>query len=170
MRVYYNSGYEGAYQDFAPGARGNLNATLKNNNASHLFLGGNQTPVDDYDHTGRGFYVDQCTAFAAFRIATRLGVPNFGNSWGGVHWGNANTWDDAARSAGLAVNTTPTVGAIAVNDVHAPYGHVAYVNAVYSDGSFDVEEYNWNHPTAYGTRSHLHVSSSGSDFQWMIHF
>ena len=38
VRVYYNSGYEGSYQDFAPGAKGNLNATLKNNNASHQFL------------------------------------------------------------------------------------------------------------------------------------
>ncbi|HEY2738268.1 MAG TPA: peptidase inhibitor family I36 protein, partial [Thermoanaerobaculia bacterium] len=38
VRVYYNSGYAGAYQDFAAGAKGNLNSTLKNNNASHQFL------------------------------------------------------------------------------------------------------------------------------------
>jgi hypothetical protein len=38
VRVYYNSNYGGAYEDFAAGAKGNLNATLKNNNASHLFL------------------------------------------------------------------------------------------------------------------------------------
>ncbi|MFJ5924544.1 CHAP domain-containing protein [Kitasatospora sp. NPDC092948] len=170
VRVYFNSGYAGAYQDFAPGAKGNLNATLKNNNASHQFLGGNQSPVDDYDHSGHGFYPDQCTAFAAFRVATRLGVPNFGNSYGGTFWGNANTWADAARRAGLTVNTTPTVGAIAVNDVHGSFGHVAYVNAVYSDGSFDVEEYNWNVKTSYGTRSHVHVSNADSEFQWMIHF
>jgi murein DD-endopeptidase MepM/ murein hydrolase activator NlpD len=35
VRVFFNSGYGGAYQDFATGAKGNLNATLKNNNASH---------------------------------------------------------------------------------------------------------------------------------------
>ena len=35
VRVYFNSGYGGAHQDFAAGAKGNLNATLKNNNASH---------------------------------------------------------------------------------------------------------------------------------------
>ncbi|GGL26647.1 peptidase inhibitor family I36 protein [Phycicoccus endophyticus] len=37
VRVYYNSGYDGSnhYQDFAPGAKKNLNASLKNNNASH---------------------------------------------------------------------------------------------------------------------------------------
>ncbi|KNX38266.1 peptidoglycan DD-metalloendopeptidase family protein [Luteipulveratus halotolerans] len=35
VRVYYNSGYAGASQDFAAGTKGNLNTTLKNNNASH---------------------------------------------------------------------------------------------------------------------------------------
>jgi murein DD-endopeptidase MepM/ murein hydrolase activator NlpD len=37
VRVHFNSGYGGASQDFAAGAKGNLNATLKNNNASHRF-------------------------------------------------------------------------------------------------------------------------------------
>jgi len=38
VRVYFNSNYAGAHQDFAPGAKGNLNATLKNNDASHQLL------------------------------------------------------------------------------------------------------------------------------------
>ncbi|TDB81651.1 cell surface protein [Actinomadura sp. KC216] len=37
VRVYYNSNYGGAYQDFKAGAKGNLNSTLKNQNASHQF-------------------------------------------------------------------------------------------------------------------------------------
>ena len=37
VRVYFNSGYTGTYQDFAAGAKGNLNASLKNQNASHQF-------------------------------------------------------------------------------------------------------------------------------------
>lgn len=36
VRVYFNSYLAGNYQNFAPGARGNLNPTLKNNNASHM--------------------------------------------------------------------------------------------------------------------------------------
>jgi peptidoglycan hydrolase-like amidase len=40
VRVYFNSNYAGAHQDFAAGAKGNLNATLKNNNASHELLSG----------------------------------------------------------------------------------------------------------------------------------
>ncbi|NBE82506.1 SpoIID/LytB domain-containing protein [Micromonospora rubida] len=39
VRVYFNSNFAGATQDFASGAKGNLNATLKNNNASHELLG-----------------------------------------------------------------------------------------------------------------------------------
>nr|BFE77350.1 hypothetical protein GCM10020092_106510 [Actinoplanes digitatis] len=37
VRVHFNSNFGGAHQDFAVGAKGNLNATLKNNNASHQF-------------------------------------------------------------------------------------------------------------------------------------
>ncbi len=172
VRVYYNSNFGGAHQDFAPGAKGNLNATLKNNNASHQFLststGGAETPRNDYDGNARGFAQNNCTAFAAYRIATRLGKPNFNNYWK-THWGDAGHWDDAARAVGVTVNKTPKVGAIAVNDVHK-VGHVAYVNKVYGDGSFDVEEYNWNNPLHYGTRSHVHVSNAQADFQWMLHF
>jgi hypothetical protein len=40
VRVYFNSNFAGAHQDFAPGTRGNLNATLKNENASHQLLTG----------------------------------------------------------------------------------------------------------------------------------
>jgi surface antigen len=174
VTVYFNSNYGGASQSFAAGAKGNLNATLKNNNASHMVGssggGGSQTPRNDYDGNPRGFAQNNCTAFAAWRIASRLGVPNFSNSYGGVTWGNAEHWDNAARAIGVPVDKTPKVGAIAVNDTHGQYGHVAYVNKVYSDGSFDVEEYNWNNVHAYGTRSHVHVSQAERDFQWMLHF
>lgn len=45
VRVYFNSGFVGDYQDFAPGERANLIPKLKNNNASHQFLGA-PTPPD----------------------------------------------------------------------------------------------------------------------------
>lgn len=172
VHVYFNSDYAGTSQSFAAGAKGNLNATLKNNNASHRIgdsgMGGAQTPVNDYDGNARGFAQNNCTAFAAWRIADRLGVPGFSNSWK-TTWGDAGHWDNAARAVGVKVDTTPAVGAIAVNDVHK-VGHVAYVNRVYSDGSFDVEEYNWNNSLHYGTRSHVHVSNAQADFQHMLHF
>ncbi|MFG2085160.1 MULTISPECIES: SpoIID/LytB domain-containing protein [unclassified Spirillospora] len=37
VRVHYNSNYGGKYQDFKAGAKGNLNSSLKNQNASHRF-------------------------------------------------------------------------------------------------------------------------------------
>ncbi|NKZ02302.1 peptidase inhibitor family I36 protein [Actinomadura latina] len=37
VRVYFNSNYGGTYQDFKAGAKGNLNSSLKNQNASHQF-------------------------------------------------------------------------------------------------------------------------------------
>ncbi|MFI6735801.1 peptidase inhibitor family I36 protein [Nonomuraea sp. NPDC050451] len=37
VRVYFNSGHTGDYQDFAAGAKGNLKPALKNQNASHQF-------------------------------------------------------------------------------------------------------------------------------------
>jgi surface antigen len=169
VTVNFNSFYAGASQSFAAAANGTLNATLKNNNASHsIGAVSGQTPRNDYDGNARGFAQNNCTAFAAYRIASRLGVPSFSNSYK-TTWGNAGTWDDAARRVGVTVNTTPSVGAIAVNDVHK-VGHVAYVNKIYSDGSFDVEEYNWNNPLHYGTRSHVHVSGAQADFQHMLHF
>ncbi|GLW30057.1 peptidase inhibitor family I36 protein [Actinoplanes regularis] len=43
VRVYFNSNFAGSYQDFAAGAKGNLNSTLKNNNASHQFSPSSRT-------------------------------------------------------------------------------------------------------------------------------
>jgi hypothetical protein len=39
VTVYFNSNSEGPSQTFRPGEKNNLNATLKNNNASHEFAG-----------------------------------------------------------------------------------------------------------------------------------
>jgi hypothetical protein len=38
VRVFFNSNFAGPHQDFAAGAKGNLDATLKNQDASHEFL------------------------------------------------------------------------------------------------------------------------------------
>jgi murein DD-endopeptidase MepM/ murein hydrolase activator NlpD len=43
VRVHYNSNYGGSYQDFKAGAKGNLNSTLKNQNASHQFSPSSRT-------------------------------------------------------------------------------------------------------------------------------
>ncbi|MEU7909154.1 peptidase inhibitor family I36 protein [Actinoplanes sp. NPDC049118] len=45
VRVYFNSNLNGAHQDFDAGEKANLNATLKNNNASHELLGSSTNPT-----------------------------------------------------------------------------------------------------------------------------
>ncbi|MEV0616664.1 peptidase inhibitor family I36 protein [Nonomuraea sp. NPDC050404] len=49
VRVYYNTGHTGTYQDFAAGAKANLSATLKNQNASHEF-GPSSSPRTDLSY------------------------------------------------------------------------------------------------------------------------
>ncbi|WP_460599926.1 CHAP domain-containing protein [Flexivirga lutea] len=179
--VYYNSGYAGSKQSFGAGVKGNLNATLKNNNAAHhigAFSGGAaQSPVNDYPYRNSAadvvdrwnFYTRECTSFAAWRLHNRDGI-NFSNSYKGQHWGNAGHWYTAAKAAGISVNRTPKVGAIAVNTVHK-VGHVAYIEKVYSDGSFDVEEYNWGVVHGYTARRHISgLNSADGGFQYAIHF
>jgi hypothetical protein len=56
VTVFYNSGYAGDSQTFNAGAKANLKAALKNDNASHRFGGGGSTNVDMSDalYTGGG--------------------------------------------------------------------------------------------------------------------
>lgn len=70
-------------------------------------------------------------------VASRRSVPWFGD---------AITWLAGASSFGWATGSVPRAGAIMVSAESAA-GHVAYVEAVYSDGSFRVSEMNW---TAWG--------------------
>ncbi len=112
---------------------------------------------DDYPYRGAtsgvdrwNFYKGQCTSFAAWRVNHNLGLA-FHNYYKGVHWGNAQNWDDAARAAGIPVSSRPQVGDIAVRD-SGTWGHVAYVAKVNADGSFWVEEYNHVRPDTYSYR------------------
>lgn len=179
--VYYNSNYGGSKQAIAAGAKANLNSTLKNNDASHhigaISTGTAQNPVNDYPYRNSAadvvdkwnFYTRECTSFAAWRLHNRDGI-NFSNSYKGQHWGDAGHWYTAAKAAGITVNRTPKVGAIAVNTVHK-VGHVAYIEKVYSDGSFDVEEYNWGVVHGYTARRHISgLNSADLGFQYAIHF
>ena len=78
-------------------------------------------------------------------------IPSCGPYWVAsrryVPWfGNANQWIAGARAYGFAEGSTPTVGSIMVT-AEGPIGHVAYVEAVHTDGSWTVSEMNfvaWN--------------------------
>lgn len=68
-----------------------------------------------------------------------------------TNWGNAKYWASAAKRSGYKVGRKPVRGAIMQSTV-GYYGHVAYVEHVYSNGSVKVSEYNYNRPLRYGTR------------------
>lgn len=128
---------------------------------------------NDYPYAGSvmgnadqwSFITRNCTSFAAWRL-NQDGI-EFWNYYGGPHWGNADNWDDAARSLqssnsglGVRVDNTPKRGAIAQWN----WNHVAFVAAVHNDGYITVEEYNYT----YGAYSYRRILASSVDNY--IHF
>lgn len=112
-----------------------------------------------------GMYNRECVSYTAFRVhMDYLAGRNARDMpyWGGI--GNANQWDDNARSAGIPVDGNPTPGAIAVSN-SGFYGHVMYVESVNGNGTFNLSQYNASLDGRYSTRSN--VSPAGLVF---IHF
>jgi surface antigen len=124
--------------------------------------------VNDYLYKGScsgtdpwNFFRCQCTSFVAQRVNKRLGI-KFTNKYKGCAFGDAKQWYGAAKSCGVKVNSTPVPGAVAQYS-GGKAGHVAWVHSV-SGSHVTIEEYNWNHPKGYGTRT---VPASSFNY---IHF
>jgi surface antigen len=115
---------------------------------------GQDTIIDDW-----GMYNRECVSYTAFRVAASGRYMPY---WGGV--GNANQWDDNARSAGIPVDGNPRPGDVAISN-SGFYGHAMYVESVNGDGSINISQYNAALDGRYSTRSGL--STSGLVF---IHF
>ena len=131
--------------------------------------------TDDYPYRGDtvnrsdrwGFTTRQCVSFAAWRLAQHgHTISNAGNVWG-----SAWHWDNTAKARGITISSRPRVGAIAQWNAGersawypasggtgtmtaGSYGHVAWVKAVYSDGSVLVEQYNLSGNRSY---SQMHL-------------
>lgn len=101
------------------------------------------------------FFNRECTSFVAWRLNHTNGV-GFHNYYLGPHWGNAENWGAAARAAGLTVNSTPAVGAVAWWSSN----HVAWVAEV-NGSSITIEEYNYNYNGNYNRRTIAASSVSG---------
>ncbi|GAA4001276.1 hypothetical protein GCM10022247_22360 [Allokutzneria multivorans] len=99
-----------------------------------------------------GFLTRYCTSYVAYRLDKR-GITFKNAKYKGVFFGDAGTWDDKARNAGLTVNRTPKVGAVAVwgSNMGGGAGHVAIVSAV-SGSKVTVQEYNVRVSHGYGKR------------------
>ncbi len=100
-----------------------------------------------------GYGYRNCTDWVSFRVrSTGKFVPS--------GMGNANNWDDRAPGKGFKVSSTPKAGAAAVSN-GGYYGHVMYVEAVNSDGSIVISDYNRAGTGKYATST---VSASGLRF------
>jgi len=78
---------------------------------------------------GNRFSFGYCTWY----VYNRRAVPWLGNAW---------EWFGQAQASGFATGQTPRVGAIMVT-WESSFGHVAYVEAVNGDGSYEVSEMNF---------------------------
>lgn len=71
----------------------------------------------------------------------------------GQYWGNANTWDDNARSENYVVDHIPSAGAVYQTD-EGTWGHVAYVTNVNPiTGEWTISEMNAPHLNVVSTRT-----------------
>lgn len=91
-----------------------------------------------------GYLIGECTSYAAWkRASVGRPVPR------GL--GNAKTWGTRASAMGYSVDSLPRVGDVIVMPYLGGYGHVAYVEAVYGNGTVLISEYNWV-PFSFSTR------------------
>lgn len=90
-------------------------------------------------------YNRECVSYTAFRIGSSGRYQPTG-------FGNANQWDDNARSRGVPVDSNPRRGDVAVWNV-GYYGHVMYVESVLGNGDLVISEYNFDFTGRYSLRT-----------------
>ncbi|MHB8736849.1 MAG: CHAP domain-containing protein, partial [Terriglobales bacterium] len=134
-------------------------ATISNATNDYPYASAVADTIDPYD-----FYVRECTSFIAWRMNRDAGTvdpshPSFFNRMKGGHWGNAGNWSSNAALLNYLVDSNPQVGAIAQwgpNEcIGCTFGHVAYVEAVNSDGTVNVSEYNFLNSYAFDSRARV---------------
>jgi len=108
-----------------------------------------------------GYYYRNCTDYAAWRVHTSGVSPQM---YKGL--GNASTWGVRAVAKGIKVNSKPTVGSVAVRTT-GKYGHTAYVEAVYPNGTIKVSQYNNG---AAGEYSESTGTPAALGFSAFVHF
>lgn len=83
-----------------------------------------------------------------------------------TNWGNANTWDDNARTAGYVVDHTPSINAVFQTD-DGEWGHVAYVIKVDPvSGDWTISEMNAPHLNVISQRT---FSRDAAGYYTFIH-
>jgi surface antigen len=103
-----------------------------------------------------------CTSYVAWALAAN----GQGVGWFRLGEMDAHNWPKVARMSGLQTGSVPRVGAVAVwPRLSPPWGHVGYVTAVRSNGTFDVAEYNLERRFEFDAR--YRVATSGVTFVYV---
>lgn len=153
-----NSGTTGGSTTTRPNTGGSTGGTTtaRPNTGS---TGGQGTSNGDI---GNRYVAGQCTWYAYNRRKEMgIGTP----SW----LGNGGDWWRNAPSYGLRVDHNPQVGAAlsflpGQDGADGVYGHVAVVEAVYSNGTFMISEMNWGGPYIM----HSRVLTNAGQY-WFVH-
>ncbi|WP_129662451.1 CHAP domain-containing protein [Rothia uropygialis] len=108
-----------------------------------------------YTEEGAGFYKGECTSYAMWKLAEHYGAKGDPASWpigntkggNGTQLSDGQNWRSAWEARGWKVSTQPTANSVAWWGAKGaegigPAGHVAWVDAVKDDGTFEISEYN----------------------------
>lgn len=142
-------------QIYAERAKNKHNETWVYGTSSYPYSG-----IDEPD--AWGFLTRECTSYVAWYWNVKLGK-DWNNTQPGR--GSARYWPEIAGTLGYSVSGTPRVGAII--SWYGPlysgdqWGHVAIVEAVNSNGTIDLSEFNWS-KYAYTYRGNVNPSDYGA--------
>jgi surface antigen len=106
-----------------------------------------------------GYNYRECVDFVAYRLNRDAGTSNapWAYTWSNLTplGGNADDWKKNWDAHGWQTSHTPIAGSVAWwgSGSAGALGHVAYVQAVNSNGSVALEEYNWGDNHTYSTRT-----------------
>ena len=115
---------------------------------------GSPNPSDNLQDQGsHAFPWGYCTWYVAHKRPIK---------WGG----NAKNWLANARAMGYETGHLPTVGAIMASDESRRFGHVALVEKVNNDGTFEVSEMNFDH---FGRVDHRTISVNSRAIKGFIY-
>ncbi len=123
---------------------------------AYLDNAGQDTLIDPW-----GMYNRECVSYTAWKVRQAYGYMPY---WGGR--GNANQWPGDAAAAGIPTGHTPQANSVAIWNVGA-FGHAMWVEAVNSDGSIYVSQYNYDYNGHY---SEMYVSASQARSFTYIYF
>jgi len=106
-----------------------------------------------------GYDYRECVDFVAYRLNRDAGTSHapWKYTWSNLTplGGNADQWKTSWEAHGWQTSHTPIPGSVAWwgSGSAGSLGHVAYVQAVNSNGTVALEEYNWNDNHSYSTRT-----------------